>query len=663
MTGMRTEEEPSGNRDPGPVSDLLQRVLAPEPPPFALIYRPESTPGTLQVLLGDVTEHKSLTGIPLAAAVGPGSRDDALVVVPYRQIAERGFAASDDGTPLIAITVTEQDRVPLARALGRLPESPTILTGGHFDVDDADYATVVRHIVADEIGAGAGANFVVKRSFFADISGYTPHSALSFFRRLLEREEKTYWTFVIHTGRTTLVGATPERHISLSDGTAVMNPISGTYRYPPAGPTFQGVMDFLADCKETDELYMVLDEGLKMMSRICDQGVKVSGPFLKEMAWLAHTGYRVEGKTRRDVREILRETMFAATVTGSPLESAARVISRYEPEGRGYYSGVAALIGHDERGERTLDSAILIRTADIDPAGRLRIAAGATLVRHSNPGAEAAETRAKMAGLLNALEYRERAPYAAHPAVRAALERRNESIADFWVRPTAAGGLAAQPFAGVTALVLDAEDAFTAMLEKQLQALGLQVTVRRFDEQPDLSGADLLVMGPGPGDPRAGSDAKTAFLRSAISGALTARRPMLALCLSHQILSCQLGFEVRRREIPNQGVQREINLFGASERVGFYNTFSAYCQAGRQLIKTIGMVDVSRDEETGEVHALRGPRFASMQFHAESVLTVDGPRIISDAIRAVLPAHGPALRPANHDSAQRYDIGSNSGRM
>jgi phenazine biosynthesis protein phzE len=354
------------------------------------------------------------------------------------------------------------------------------------------------------------------------------------------------------------------------------------------------------------------------------------------MAWLAHTGYQIEGGTGRDVREILRETMFAATVTGSPLESAARVISRYEPEGRGYYSGVAALIGHDEHGGRTLDSAILIRTAAIDPAGQLRIAAGATLVRHSDPQAEAAETRAKMASLLNALDYRKHTPYAAHPSVQAALKRRNEGIADFWMGPADACEPAAR-LDGVTATIVDAEDTFTAMLAKQLRSLGLAVTVRRFDQRPDLTEADLLVLGPGPGDPRAGSDPKIAFLRSAISDALAARRPMLAFCLSHQILSAQLGLGLRRREMPNQGVQRKIGLFGANERVGFYNTFAAYSPVDRQVIRPIGLVEASRDEETGEVHALRGPYFASMQFHAESVLTVDGPRIISEAIQAVLP--------------------------
>ncbi len=162
---------------------------------------------------------------------------------------------------------------------------------------------------------------------------------------MLLREKGAYWTFIVHTGERTLVGASPERHISVRDGLAVMNPISGTYRYPPAGPNLAEVMEFLDNRKEADELYMVVDEELKMMARICEDGGRVLGPYLKEMAHLAHTEYFIEGQTSRDVREVLRETLFAPTVTGSPLESACRVIRRYEPQGRGYYSGVAAHAG------------------------------------------------------------------------------------------------------------------------------------------------------------------------------------------------------------------------------------------------------------------------------------------------------------------------------
>jgi phenazine biosynthesis protein phzE len=621
--------------------DLLARILEPDPPPFALLHRPDSgSPGILDLLVGDVSTPATLADIPLAGQPGGGGAHEALVVIPYRQIAERGFAAPDDGTPLLVLTITEQERLPVTEALCRVPAAATTPTGGRFDADDAAYAQTVRRVVAEEIGAGEGANFVIKRSFTANISDYSVRSALSFFCRLLEREHGAYWTFIIHAGHRTLVGASPERHITLNGGTAVMNPISGTYRYPSGGPTLQGVTEFLADPKETDELYMVLDEELKMMARVCEAGGRVVGPYLKEMAWLAHTEYLIEGRTTRDVREVLRETMFAPTVTGSPLESAARVISRYEPHGRGYYSGVAGLIGIDANGERSLDSAILIRTADIDPGGRTEIAVGATLVRHSEPEAEVAETRAKAAGLLSAVrlsgEYAacEAGPgrrFGTHPDVQAALQRRNAGIAGFWLCRGDAPAARASALAGRSVLVIDAEDTFTAMLGSQLRSLGLAVTVRRFDEPYALDGHDLIVMGPGPGDPRAPADPKMAHLRAAIDGLLAARQPFLAVCLSHQVLSLRLGLELARREVPNQGVQREICLFGARERVGFYNTFAARSEEDKREVDGVGLVEICRDPRTGEVHALRGPHFASMQFHAESVLTVAGPRILAEA--------------------------------
>lgn len=627
--------------------DLLDRILAMEPAAFALLHRPgrHAAPGTVDVLVGDVSAYASLADIPLGVtgADAPVPGHEVLVLVPYRQLAERGFAAPDDGEPLLAMAVTAQQTVTVPELRAAVPQTPLRLDNRRFDVGDEEYAETVRRIVAEEIGTGEGANFVFRRSFLADIADYSPRHALSFFRELLTCEQGAYWTFVIHTGQRTFVGATPERHISLVGGTAVMNPISGTYRYPPTGPTLQGITDFLKDRKETDELYMVLDEELKMMARICERGGRVTGPHLREMSRLAHTEYFIEGRTDRDIRDILRETMFAPTITGSPLESAARVISRYEPQGRGYYSGIAALISRDPDGARALDSAILIRTADIDTGGRLRIGVGATLVRHSDPFSEAAETHAKVSGLLAALDSGDTMRFDRHPDVLSALRQRNADIAEFWLRDHASRPAAQQAgptgLAGLKTLVIDAEDSFTAMLGLQLGTLGLQVTVRRFDDAA-FDGYDLVVMGPGPGDPRSDDDPKIMHLRSAIGGLLSDRRPFVAVCLSHQVLGMRLGLDLVRRDVPNQGVQREIDLFGVRERVGFYNTFAALSTDDGHHIEGVGRVDVSRDPRTGEVHALRGPHFASLQFHPESVLTVDGPRIVATTMLKALGHEG-----------------------
>lgn len=92
---------------------------------------------------------------------------------------------------------------------------------------------------------------------------------------------------------------------------------------------------------------------------------------------------------------------------------------------------------------------------------------------------------------------------------------------------------------------------------------------------------------------------------------------------------------IARRNQPNQGVQHEIDYFGARERVGFYNTFSG-TYGSDELWHDGEKVEVCRDARTNEVHALRGKGFSSIQFHAESVLTERGIGIVSEALLSVL---------------------------
>ena len=189
-----------------------------------------------------------------------------------------------------------------------------------------------------------------------------------------------------------------------------MNPISGTFRHPAGGATAETLTEFLESTKETEELFMVVDEELKMMSAVCSDGGRITGPHLKEMSRLTHTEYVLRGRSRLDPRDILRETMFAPTVTGSPMQNACTVITRHERTPRGYYSGVAALFTPRLAGRRSragepthdLDAPILIRTAYLVD-GRLRVPVGATLVRHSDPYGEVSETHGKAAGVLGAI--------------------------------------------------------------------------------------------------------------------------------------------------------------------------------------------------------------------------------------------------------------------
>ncbi|WP_432495310.1 anthranilate synthase family protein [Kineococcus auxinigenes] len=650
------------HHDPAALVDELLRGDA----PFALLRRLDprtGEPGPVEVLRGPVSTVEHLADVPLPAGA-PGSTSlDALALVPFRQLRERGFEVHDDGTPLQVLRVEHAEELGLEDALRVLPDAEVPLRDVAPDLSDDDYAAVVRRIIDDEISQGSGANFVIRRDVDGVIDGFTATTALSLFRRLLVAEQGAYWTFVVHvpgedgTSRT-LVGASPEVHVRMARGEVVMNPISGTYRYPVTGPDADGLVEFLADPKEVEELFMVVDEELKMMCSVGDLGGTVHGPYLREMANLAHTEFELRGRSTLDAREVLRQTMFAATVTGSPLQSACRVIKRFEPSGRAYYAGALALLGRDGDGAQTLDSPILIRTADVrtDAAGtgRVRVSVGATLVRGSTPEGEVAETHAKSAGVLRALgalpplPRREdagpgaparRVPLVADPRVVTLLASRRDRLARFWLEPQR------QPQGAPLgeALVVDAEDTFTAMLVHLLASAGLRARVLRYDDA-DLDAAlaahrGLVVLGPGPGDPEDATDPRIARLRELARDLSASARdggnPLLGVCLGHQLLAGTLGLPLRRKDAPHQGTQLEVDLFGRRATVGFYNSFTARVDEAAAARLAAQGTEVSTGP-ADEVVALRGAGFAGIQFHPESVLTLEGPDLLRTVVQPLV---------------------------
>ena len=93
--------------------------------------------------------------------------------------------------------------------------------------------------------AGAPVGFIAANGLFL-LLGATLHIVPSvggtitpdLFVRMREttdriiRERGAYWTYVFFTGDRYLIGASPERHVSIHDGDVRMNPISGTFRIP-----------------------------------------------------------------------------------------------------------------------------------------------------------------------------------------------------------------------------------------------------------------------------------------------------------------------------------------------------------------------------------------------------------------------------------------------
>jgi phenazine biosynthesis protein phzE len=619
--------------EPLPASAALEELMGHEA--WAVIRLRESP--TVTLVGGPLTRLEKLADIPLEDGVPePGRHFDRLVAVPFRQVRERGFVAHDDGTPLAVVAIETEREVPLAELIAALPDEEVAFEDeGGFESSDEDYASVVARIIREEIGNGEGANLVVGRHYRAQLRDWGAAKALTVLRRLLTSERGAYWTYCFWTGDRFLLGASPERHVSVHGGDVRMNPISGTFRLRGLEPEQRKakLLEFLADEKEIFELFMVVDEELKMMCDICHEGGQVLGPFLKPMTHLVHTEYLLAGRTRADVRDVLRDTMFAATVTGAPVENACRLIHEYESEGRGYYAGALALIGRDETGAPTADSPIVIRTADVSPDGAMKVTAGATLVRDSEPSYEVAETLAKAGGILSAFGLvpgatgapSDIADLTQDEDVLIALNSRNRRLAKFWLTDQE-GAPPAPSLAGRTIAILHGEDDFVNMLAHVFSVLGMGSRVIRHETllaegaQGAFDDVDLVVVGPGPGDPRDHDHPKITAYHRAIDALLDSGKPFLAVCLGHQVLCDRLGIALDYKDIVFQGTQSSVEIDGRQERVGFYNTFVGRLGKG----DLPDGVRVESDPATGDIHVLSGPTYRGVQFHAESILTENG---------------------------------------
>ncbi|WP_338803296.1 anthranilate synthase family protein [Xenorhabdus griffiniae] len=649
---MSLNELPRGERQSEDEKNLFSYLVKANKP-FACIYRPLSdAKDSFLFLEGKIKYSHSLSALePISLEPTLSLKSDSfgivditsheelrasqLIIIPFNQIAEKGFACHNDNEPVIVMSIETQARYQINNwgfiERGKLIKAANI----HFDITDKAYSQTVEQVINDEISAGEGSNFVISRSLEGDIEDFSLEDVLSLFNQLLINECGSYWTWVVYTGDRYFVGSSPEQHILVDGKDVAMNPISGTLKYPEKKRE-QALYHFINDKKEQNELFMVVDEELKMMSRICDSDITVSGPQLKMMSRVAHTEYFIRGSTSQTIQTILKESLFAPTVTGSPVQNASQVIKRRENRGRGYYSGVIGMIGV-KNNQRYLDSTILIRAADITKNGHFRLTSGATIVRDSIPENEAEETKAKLSGLMSSFFDRKKNINSTNNTqlsehmlsnITTILQQRNHKVSSFWLDNAKKIVLAPNFLPSIT--LIDMEDSFTEMIAYQLRYIGHNVTIVSWSESgarlPQLMNAgktDILFIGPGPGNPNAISHDKIVTGRALITNRLKQNLPLIGTCLGHQLICAEFGLPIKRLPKTRQGTQYKIAIGHITCHVGFYNSFAAMHKLPHWFTPKYNRLVYLERLGKSEIIALKSHNVASIQFHNESFLTTD----------------------------------------
>ena len=618
-----------------PLSRLLTGNTA-----FCLIQIQDSD--ELLALTGTPFHCRELDQIPRRHGQSKDGRVyDTISIVPFCQIREKGYAAWDEGEQILGIDISDHFELPTCSLLNAPPSRPIILEAGiQYTETTEEYADIINRVLRDEIGNGEGANFVIPRTARGKICDFSISSALNIFRSLVANDYGTYWKFLLYDGDRVFVGSTPERHLSVDSGRVRMNPISGTFRKDAHSGNRtrlkRDLLAFINDSKEINELFMVVDEELKMMARMCEKGGTIIGPLLKEMSRLIHSEYLLSGWSDKDILTLFRDSMFAATVVGSPVENACNIIKKYTTRARRYYGSALLLIGRDEAGNDFLHSPITIRTAEIEADGSLCLSVGATLVKDSLPDEEVRETEAKAAALLDSILKSD--VTSGHPPLLPRLAndddivenllQRNEHLSHFWFFRQVGLKLQANANQRLRLTLIHNDDDFLFMLRHIFNALGLRTAIIPWvDYDIERDTADITLIGPGPGNPNQDDVPKIARNMAIATELLRRQRRLLCICLGHQILCRTLGYSVEKLDLPLQGSQEEITLFGRRERVGFYNTFVPKL-GGR----TNQGYEVSTLNGSDELIAIRGKNFIGYQFHPESVLSQNGCAILAQAV-------------------------------
>jgi anthranilate synthase/aminodeoxychorismate synthase-like glutamine amidotransferase len=176
--------------------------------------------------------------------------------------------------------------------------------------------------------------------------------------------------------------------------------------------------------------------------------------------------------------------------------------------------------------------------------------------------------------------------------------------------------------------MVDNYDSFTYNLVHLLETLGAEVAVRRSDEitvqEARELAPDRLVVSPGPGRPAGAGHSLELIL------GLGETTPTLGVCLGHQAIVEAFGGEVARAKALLHGKASRLEHDGRGVFAGLPPSLEVGRYHSLAAVRVPDELEVTARTGDGEVMGVRHRAFPieGVQFHPESVLTPEGPRML-----------------------------------
>ncbi|MBV9742591.1 MAG: anthranilate synthase component I family protein [Acidobacteriia bacterium] len=226
---------------------------------------------------------------------------------------------------------------------------------------------------------------------------------LPLYHRLREITPASYGAF-LQIGASAVLSASPELFLSVRNGRVRTCPIKGT-RPRGANPNEDRalVSSLLSSEKDRAELAMIVDVARNDLGRVCRaRSVSVDRHAeLMTLPTVHHTYSEVSGQLRDgcSAADLLRASFPPASISGAPKIRAMEVAAMEEGYRRGPAMGSIGWIAMNG----DMELSVAIRTA-VASQGQVYYLAGCGITAESLPEEELAESKAKAAAFLKALE-------------------------------------------------------------------------------------------------------------------------------------------------------------------------------------------------------------------------------------------------------------------
>ena len=184
-------------------------------------------------------------------------------------------------------------------------------------------------------------------------------------------------------------------------------------------------------------------------------------------------------------------------------------------------------------------------------------------------------------------------------------------------------------------LLIDNYDSFVYNLAQAFGALGAEIVVQRNSasiDELEAASPDALVVSPGPGTP------ESAGISIAAVEHFAGRIPVLGVCLGHQCIGVAFGGRVGRAPVgPVHGKTSQIEHSGSGVFEGLPSPFVATRYHSLCVAEEVvpDALEVTARADDGTVMGVRHRELdiEGVQFHPESVLTEEGPRLLENFLR------------------------------